>query len=169
MNDSIQKTGEKIRNSLAWSQPADICPRRQMVRGGKFLLPLRALLLLALLVLTLLLPASCAEDEIGTFDLPTTEILSVRKNWAVVSLSYLPLYEEPSIDAPSRWHARRGEVFEVLEQSLETEYLYSREDYWFRIGHDGAEGWAFGAGLRSYASREEALDAASRLSGGEGF
>jgi hypothetical protein len=127
-------------------------------------------LLLTLMILTLA-PVSCSSDEIRSFELPPTEVLSLRKNWAVVSQSYLPLYAEATIDSPITWNARRGEVFEVLEQSLETEYLYSRESHWFKVAHEEAEGWAFGAGLDSYASQEEARDAASRLSEtqGEGF
>lgn len=120
-------------------------------------------------MLFMLLPA-CKDSEIPEFSLPETSILSVRKNWAVVTFNYLPLYSEARISSDIVWEARKGDVFEVLEQSLETEYLYSSDDYWYRISsRDGVEGWAFGAGLESYSSVEEARNAASRLDDEEGF
>ncbi len=120
-------------------------------------------------LLLALLNTSCREEQLPELNLPPTPVLSVRKNWAVVERSYLPLYAQPGIESEILWHARQGEVFEVLEQSLETEYLYTEESYWFLVQHSDARGWAFGAGIQSYASREEAINAASWLASREEF
>ena len=117
-------------------------------------------------LLVLILPA-CAEELLPPPDLPETLILSRRRNWVVVSLPYLPIYATDHIESDVLAIVRRGDVFEVLEQSLRREFLYSREDHWYFLRN--AEGWAFGAGLYSFSTREEAQNAAYRLETGEGF
>ncbi len=124
---------------------------------------------LPFLIFAQLAVIACGERQSLELQLPETSIISVRKNWVVVKYSYLPLYAEPTVDADIRWHARMGNVFEVMEQSLKTEFLYNEEEYWLFVSHGDVGGWVFGAGVESYSSREEALDAASRLDVGEGF
>ena len=119
--------------------------------------------------LWLLLLFSCNRLPPTLPDLPATEVISLRNKWAVISLAYLPLYEEGNLNTAVQWVARRMEVFEVMAQSLETEFLYGKEEYWYQLRHDRTEGWAFGAGLYAFPSEREAYNAAARLESGEGF
>lgn len=140
--------------------------RKKIRQDSVFLSPLQALSLVGILFVTL---TSCGTKELPDIQLPPSSILSVRKNWAVVSADYLPLYSQPDVASDMTWVARQGDVYQVSEQSLESQFLYSQEDYWYMVSNEQSSGWAFGAGIRSYSSKEEALDAASRIFEGEGF
>ena len=120
-------------------------------------------------ILLALLCFSCSERPLPSPELPQTQILSLRKRWVVVSHSYLPLYESGDVKSDVVWVARRGDVFEVLDQSLKTEFLYTKEEYWYLLRHELVEGWAFGADLHSFFTQAEAQNAAYRLESGEGF
>ncbi|WP_144082918.1 hypothetical protein [Salinispira pacifica] len=122
----------------------------------------------------LLILGSCSEEKIPELSLPPTPVLSLRQDWAVIRFSYLPLYTEASIESEVAGLARQGDVHELLEQSLETELLYSRQDYWYKIALNDDHGehssaWAFAAGLEFYSSRDEALNASGRMAETQGF
>lgn len=125
---------------------------------------------LFLLFLSLLL-LSCVEKAPPPPVLPETRVLSLRNNWGVISLPYFPLYERGSLESDVMWVARQGDIFEVLQQNLEKEFLYSTEDYWYLLRHESAgeslSGWAFGAGFQFFSTLEEARTAAAQLSSEE--
>lgn len=135
---------------------------------------LKTMFSVTLSLLFLLILGSCSEEKIPELTLPETPVLSLRQDWAVIRFSYLPLYTRASIESEVAGLARQGDVYELLEQSLETELLYSRQDYWYKIAlpdehGEHAAAWAFAAGMEFYSSRDEALNAAGRMADTEGF
>lgn len=93
--------------------------------------------------------------------LPQTPILSAGPEWAVVDEPYVRLFREPALEAPVVGYDRQGSVLVVQSQTNYRASVKGREEHWYLLEGEVATGWAFGAHLKLFVSRDRADNAAT--------
>jgi len=121
------------------------------------------MLLCSLSCLILVLSGCRKSEETFTIELPPTEILSAKTNWAVISSSHLRLREKPLVDATAVTTLWRGSVLEVLSRSESKLVVEGQIDFWYQINYDGLQGWVFGAYLELFDTKDKAEKASREL------
>ena len=105
----------------------------------------------------LLVIMSCgSKDPWEGFELPETNVLLDRAQWAVITSSHLRLRQGPTTSSGAVTTLWRGALLEIFSQDHNRQTVDNKEGYWYQIGHDGLSGWVFGAYLEFFDSREEA-------------
>jgi hypothetical protein len=132
---------------------------------GKYMAGRVLLIIFGLVSLTLPLAGllGCGPGQVTEkIDLPSTPVLSIRSNWAVVSSPFLRLREEPLARSGVLAHIRRGAVLEVLSRTDQKEVLEDASSYWYQVSYEGLRGWVFGAFLEILDSKAKAETRASQ-------
>lgn len=109
----------------------------------------------------LLLGCSGREEAPATLSLPQTPILTAGPEWAVVDEPYVRLFQDPSLEAPVVGYDRQGSVLVVRSQTNYRASVKGREEHWYLLEGEVATGWAFGAHLKLFVSRDRADNAAT--------
>ena len=98
--------------------------------------------------------SSCGPREPRGISLEQTPLISGGLGWGVVSLSYVRILMEPSIDAADVGTARRGELGRILSRSRR---FGSRDSgLWYRLEFASGSGWLHETALSMYRSEAEA-------------
>ncbi|MFO7849450.1 MAG: SH3 domain-containing protein [Spirochaetia bacterium] len=108
---------------------------------------------------------SCGSKESKeiSIELPPTQILSVRSNWAVITGSHLRLREQPSTDSRAVTTLWRGNVLEIISREDLKVQVEGIEDYWYQVAYDGLQGWVFGGYIDLHETEENARQASRAL------
>ena len=106
------------------------------------------------------------EDPFVNVEMPTTPVLAVRANWAVVTSPYLRIRSRPAADGEVVAHLRNSSIAEVLAKTTYPETVEGQTNYWFEISSDGLRGWVFGSYLEFHDSRAGAEKASERKADG---
>jgi len=108
--------------------------------------------------------ACCSREEpIAGLDMPTTPVLAIRANWAIVTSPYLRVRSKPQPAAAVGAHLRNSSIAEILAKTSYPETVEGKSDYWYEIACDGIRGWVFGSYLKVYNSRQEAEKASEKI------
>lgn len=101
------------------------------------------------------------EETAEELALPQTPILTAGPEWAVVDEPYVRLFKEPALEAPVVGYDRQGSVLVVQSQTNYRATVKGREEHWYLLEGEVATGWAFGAHLKLFVSRDRADNAAT--------
>ncbi len=92
-------------------------------------------------------------------ELPSTPVLSIESNWAVITSSHLRLRERPTVESTVITTLWRGYVLEVVSKQNRQMVVDDRQDFWYQVRYGGLQGWVFGAYLELYGTQEAAQKA----------
>ena len=134
-------------------------PIRREVRPRRLRLTVAAAFLFAVPLLLVACEGSGSDPKEIT--LPQTPILSAGPKWAVVEEPYVRLFEEPNLNARVAGYGRQGSVLVVESQTNYRAEVKGREAHWYLLEGEVATGWAFGAHLKLFVSRDRADNAAT--------
>lgn len=111
--------------------------------------------------------AGCQKAEpVITVEMPTTPVLAVRANWAVVTAPYLRVRNRPQADGDVVAHLRNSSIAEILAKTTYPENVEGQSNYWYEIASDGIRGWVFGSYLEFHDSRQAAERASQKSANG---
>ena len=104
----------------------------------------------AILVVVLLGSGSCSSEE-EAIRLPETPVLSGRERVVLAVERYIRVYERPERDSRIITHLRRGDVLPVETRTP--------DGSWVEVQQHDVQGWLERDTVRSFSSREQALNA----------
>lgn len=87
--------------------------------------------------------------------LPETPVLFGRSRFALVVDAYARVYATPDRTAEIRTHLRRGDVLAIESRTP--------DETWIEIQRLDIQGWIESNGIRTFSSREQALNARQML------
>lgn len=110
----------------------------------------------AIFLLILFGLAGCGREEPApTIDLAETPVLSGRGSYALITVEYVRLYNQPDLAGEILVHARRGDVLEVLATTP--------DQRWYQLRDENARGWVRTDALRLFPTEEQARNARGML------
>ena len=112
------------------------------------------------ILLSLAAGCSVKSDYPVEIELPSTPVLSLGANWAVVTSSHLRLREQPGVDSAVIATLWRGYILEIISKQNTQVEIEGIDNYWHRVQYGGLQGWVFGGYLEFYETRDAAKDAA---------
>ena len=124
-------------------------PRKQIHRF--FYRSMYALGIGSVMIATL---AGCSRDDTAV-TLPETPVLSGRDRFVLAVDPYVRVYAGPVRTSPVVTHLRRGDVLPVESRTP--------DERWIEVRQLSLQGWIEREGVRSYSSREQAINARGLL------
>jgi len=97
---------------------------------------------------------SCTENAAKNVILDETPIISGGLGWGVVSLAYVRLMQEPSVEAADSGTARRGDVGRIIARSRSFEA--KNMGVWYKLELGATTGWLHESTLTVHHREAEA-------------
>ncbi len=120
-------------------------------------------LIISLIIITTAF-SSCRKDiEIKNVNLPVTQAITKKSNYALITSSHLRLRTDPTISSKAITILWKGYIMEILRKSDSRDFVEGKENYWYLISYDGLKGWVFGSYIDVFSSKEKALAASEVL------
>ena len=117
-----------------------------------------------IIILTITFLFSCKKtEEVIVIELPPTQVLEQKTNYAVITSSHLRLRAEPSVKAKAITTLWNGYILEIVSKSSKMENVEGTDDYWYQISYGGLKGWVFGAYIKTVPSYEKAKEESQKL------
>ena len=107
---------------------------------------------------------SCKKkEELFTVELPPTQVLEQKTNYAVIASSHLRLRTEPSVKSKAVTTLWQGYILEIVSKSSKMDSVEGSDNYWYQINYDGLKGWVFGSYIILAPSYEKAKEESQKL------
>lgn len=117
-----------------------------------------AIVALSILLLSTSSLVSCTNKGPQNVNLDETPVISGGLGWGVVSLAYVRLMLEPSVEASDSGTARRGDVGRIIARSRSFED--KNAGVWYRLELGASTGWLHESTLTVHHSEAEAIKVA---------
>lgn len=114
----------------------------------------RSLRVLGLAIVATVAVLGCSQDD-ASVSLPETPVLSGRDRFVLAVDPYVRVYTGPERTSPIVTHLRRGDVLAVESRTP--------DERWIEVRQLSLQGWIEREGVRSFSSREQAINARSLL------
>ena len=112
-------------------------------------------------LLLIFFAAGCAKKEApAAIDLPATPVLTMQRNWVVVTSPYVRVRKGPNAASEVIAHLRHRSVAEIVTRTPFPETLEDKSDFWYQVQAEGVRGWIFGSFIELYDSKAGAEQAA---------
>jgi hypothetical protein len=111
-----------------------------------------------LLLAAIALLSSCPQKNPVRINLEQTPVISSGLGWGLVSLAYVRIMAEPSLESTDSGAIRRGELARITARSRS--YDARDSGVWYKLEVDERAGWVHESALTVYRSRAEADRAA---------
>lgn len=108
----------------------------------------------SIFALSFFLMISCTENATRNIILDETPVISGGLGWGVVSLAYVRLMQEPSVESGDSGTARRGDVGRIIARSR----LFDDKNrgVWYKLELGTSTGWLHESTLTVHHSEAEA-------------
>lgn len=105
-------------------------------------------------ILVIVAVAACSQGD-SSVELPETPVLSGRDRYVLAVEPYVRVYTGPERTSAIVTHLRRGDVLAVESRTP--------DERWIEVRQLSLQGWIEREGVRSFSSREQAINARSLL------
>jgi hypothetical protein len=121
------------------------------------------LTLMSFISLPALVLSNCGGEGEKRIELPAGQNpLPLSLGWGVILTNYIRIHATPSQVGIEITALAKGSIVKVLEKN-KPETVKDTTSYWYKIDDGKNRGWLFGAHIRIFHTKEEAMKAAQEL------